>query len=311
MSRIVACHLEAARTARGFSQRALAEAAGVTRQAVGAIESGRMQPSIGIALALARALGLRVEELFESATESRPLAFEGVAREHLVIEPSRGGLNEVFVAGCDLAVGMLARHANVRDRAIRAIWLPMTNRAALEALRAGAVHAAVLHGEATPRLGDGYERYELATTEEGWMLASGNPLRLRGAKDLARKRARLVNRPGGAGARMLLDQQLRRAHLDPRRLAGYEREVAGQLDAARAVAQGFADAAVGAASAARTFGLDFIALREERCTLVVLGRSAQTPEVRALLDTLRSLPYRDDVRALDSYDTTRTGERIG
>ena len=48
---------------------------------------------------------------------------------------------------------------------------------------------------------DDYERFELAKTEEGWLLARGNPLRVRGAADLARKGVRLVNRPAGAGAR--------------------------------------------------------------------------------------------------------------
>ena len=134
---------------------------------------------------------------------------------------------------------------------------------------------------------------------------------MRGAADLARKGVRLVNRPAGAGARALLDEQFRRAQLDPQRVHGYEREVAGQLDAGRAIAQGFADVAVGMASIARIFELDFIPLREERCTLLVPRHArAARPEVRALLDALRSQPYRRDVEALDAYDVRRTGERI-
>jgi putative molybdopterin biosynthesis protein len=153
-------------------------------------------------------------------------------------------------------------------------------------------------------------RFELATTEEGWLLAPGNPLGLRGAPDLARTKARLANRPAGSGARRLLDLKLREARLDPRRVAGYERELRGQLDAGRAIAQGFADAAIGTASSARLFALDFVPLSEERCTLFVPRRSAATPEVRALLDALRSTAYRRDLEALDAYDATRTGELI-
>ncbi len=59
------------RSTRGLSQRALADGAGITRQAVGAIETGRMQPSVGIALALARVLGTTVEGSSERAPRSR------------------------------------------------------------------------------------------------------------------------------------------------------------------------------------------------------------------------------------------------
>lgn len=308
MSRIVATGLERVRTARGLTQRALAQAAGVTRQTVSAIEHGKVQPSVGIALALARVLGASVEELFGAPPGRKPYTFEDVAREYTVLEPMDTGVPAVFVAGCDVATGLLARHAMLRERELRIVWLPMTNRAALDALRRGRVHAAVVHGAAIKS--DAYERFVLATTEEGWLLARGNPLRLRGAADLARKGVRLVNRPMGAGARQLLDEQVRRAQIDPQRVHGYGREVAGQLDAGRAIAQGFADVAVGMASIARIFELDFIALREERCTLVVPRHAVRAAEVRALLDALHSQPYRRDVEALDAYDVRRTGERI-
>lgn len=47
-----------------LTQAALAERAGVTRKSVNAIESGQMVPSIILALKLAGALGVTVEELF-------------------------------------------------------------------------------------------------------------------------------------------------------------------------------------------------------------------------------------------------------
>jgi putative molybdopterin biosynthesis protein len=56
--------LRLARQARGFSQQQLAGMAGVSRQAVSAVESGLSDPSLRVALALARALGLTVEEMF-------------------------------------------------------------------------------------------------------------------------------------------------------------------------------------------------------------------------------------------------------
>jgi len=56
--------LRLARQARGFSQQQLAGMAGVSRQAVSAVESGQSDPSLRVALALAQALGMTVEELF-------------------------------------------------------------------------------------------------------------------------------------------------------------------------------------------------------------------------------------------------------
>jgi molybdate-binding protein/transcriptional regulator with XRE-family HTH domain len=58
-----------ARLARGLSQGALADIAGVTRQSISGIESGRWSPSLEVALALVSALGTSVEELFGAPPE--------------------------------------------------------------------------------------------------------------------------------------------------------------------------------------------------------------------------------------------------
>ncbi|WP_099759757.1 helix-turn-helix transcriptional regulator [Janthinobacterium sp. 35] len=47
-----------------LTQAEVAERAGITRKSINAIESGQMVPSTILALKLARALGLTVEELF-------------------------------------------------------------------------------------------------------------------------------------------------------------------------------------------------------------------------------------------------------
>lgn len=71
--------LRVARQARGLSQQQLAGMAGVTRQALSAVEAGHSDPSLRVALSLARALGLSVEEVFgpadpPSEIEARPVA---------------------------------------------------------------------------------------------------------------------------------------------------------------------------------------------------------------------------------------------
>ena len=61
--------LRAARAQLGISQAELAHRAGVTRQAVSAIESGKAAPTMAVALRLARVLGRRVDDLFRLVDE--------------------------------------------------------------------------------------------------------------------------------------------------------------------------------------------------------------------------------------------------
>jgi putative transcriptional regulator len=54
------------RTAKGMSQQALGDALGVSRQTINAIEQGRYDPSLPLAIRLARHFGLTVEEIFHA-----------------------------------------------------------------------------------------------------------------------------------------------------------------------------------------------------------------------------------------------------
>src|ERR1700761_8765432 len=84
-------NLRLARQARGFSQQQLASMAGVSRQAVSAVESGHSDPSLRVALALAQALGLSVEELFGPGEPAAPVTAISIA-------PLRGRSDRVALA---------------------------------------------------------------------------------------------------------------------------------------------------------------------------------------------------------------------
>jgi putative transcriptional regulator len=55
------------RSARGMTQQELAEAAGVSRQSIISIESGRYVPSLPLALKFAQIFGCPTDELFQRA----------------------------------------------------------------------------------------------------------------------------------------------------------------------------------------------------------------------------------------------------
>ena len=62
-------HVRQLREARGLTQKDLSLQVGVSRQAINAIETGKYDPSIRLAFALARFFGKTVEELFEEEAE--------------------------------------------------------------------------------------------------------------------------------------------------------------------------------------------------------------------------------------------------
>ncbi|MFN3213319.1 MAG: helix-turn-helix transcriptional regulator [Henriciella sp.] len=61
--------IRALRAERGWSQAALADHLGVSRQSVNAIETGKYDPSLPLAFAIARLFEKSIEEIFDDETE--------------------------------------------------------------------------------------------------------------------------------------------------------------------------------------------------------------------------------------------------
>ena len=332
MPSIVANGVSTRRRLRGLSQAELAKSAGVSRQAIGAIESGKVQPGVSLAIALARALDASVEELFGVWQAGSEADFAGAASAARAAAATIAGRNVqrpldpldplvtpestesvVFIAGCEPALALLASH--VKSARGDAVWFASSNRDALADLRGRRVHAALLHGsnDELARLvhrtgAENVDVYEFAAIEEGWIVGRGNPKKLRGARDLGRSGIRLANRAVGAGARTLLDAELRRAGITAQAVTGYGQSVAGHADVARAVAFGYADIGLGVAGVAGAFRLGFIPLRNERCVLVIRRSERRHSGVTALVGALRSTAFRRDLAAFGPYDTTQLGE---
>jgi len=100
---VTGTRLRLARQVRGFSQQQLAGMAGVSRQAVSAVESGQSDPSLRVALALAQALGLTVDELFGSEgaipTVAASLAAPAAEAQRVTLAPIADSFVALPLAG--------------------------------------------------------------------------------------------------------------------------------------------------------------------------------------------------------------------
>jgi putative molybdopterin biosynthesis protein len=227
----------------------------------------------------------------------------------------------LVIAGCDPAMGLLARMAE-RISGVEILTVPASSGQALLWLKQGLVHMAGSHLEDpdsgefnVPYLKRLMPREELTVVtfawwQEGFVVARGNPLGIRTAADLAKAPVRLMNRETGSGSRALLDTLLRDAGVPAVRVQGYANEAAGHLAAASAVASGLADCCLATPSAARAFGLDFVPLHAERFDLVVRRAYLDLPGVRNVLDALQRGTLRRKLEVLAGYETAETGRVV-
>jgi putative molybdopterin biosynthesis protein len=370
-------HLKSIRTTKGFSQVELASRAGVTRQAVSAIESNLYLPTTAVALHLASVLACRVEDLFNlvpseefiegtlvgnlprAETRAQPIRVKvstigkrtvvrpvtDLGEQFSFVVPADGYVTEtdskrsgdtirvklsrdreaiqqeISVAGCDPAIFLVGEHLRRHKDQTTVIGWTMGSMASLQALQRGDVHVAGMHlfdpvtGESNlPVLrrslkGSGYEVVTFATWEEGFLVRPGNPKSIRIAADLAEPMVTLINREEGSGARLLLDQRLRAAGINPTQVRGYDRILSSHFDVARTIAGRQADVGIGIRSAAQLFDLDFLPLQAARYDLVVPKSYLKShPTLTHLFETLVSRPFRNEIEALGGYDTSETGK---
>jgi len=229
---------------------------------------------------------------------------------------------QVVIGGCDPAMFVAAKHIgkHSEDNLVPCL---MGSSLALNALKRGEVHVAGIHlaEERTggwelpnlkPSVGDmDFVVVTFAHWEEGIIVREGNPKKIRTVGDIAKPTVRLVNRETGSGARRLLDKQMRASAINPKRVKGYDDEVLSHLDVASRIKAGLADAGIGVRAVAAICGLDFVPLQRERYDLVIPKAYYETlAGVRALLDTIVSKAFRDELEALGGYDTCDTGKIV-
>lgn len=186
----------------------------------------------------------------------------------------------------------------------------------LAALVAGEVELAGFHVSSSmpdevracrERLGKKHMLIRFVRRSQGLIVAAGNPLHIRKLADIAKNKARFINRQRGAGTRQALDQLLAQQSIKPSRINGYDHEEYTHLAVAATIASGQADAGLGIEAAAHQFGLEFIPLFEEDYFFACRADQVESAVMRALLTHLGKTGWRHPLRKLTGYSTKDMG----
>ncbi|MGM8211322.1 substrate-binding domain-containing protein [Virgibacillus sp. W0430] len=148
----------------------------------------------------------------------------------------------------------------------------------------------------------------LIARQAGLYVAKGNPKQIHSWEDLKRSSITIVNREAGAGARVLLDEQLRIHRINRSQVKGYANEKTSHMAIAGMIASGEVDAGVGIEQVAKTAPIDFVPLITESYDLVMLNKKHNTL-VDAVITILQSSAFKRKLAAL-GYDTRKTGKII-
>jgi len=145
----------------------------------------------------------------------------------------------------------------------------------------------------------------------GFCVAKGNPKQINTWQDLTNPGVRVVNRERGSGARVLIDEQLRKLNIEHCNIVGYDHEERSHLAVASAIARGEADVGLGTEKTAlQVVALDFIPLQQERYDLVLRKEDLHKPHFQAVMAVLKSSAFRNEVVGMGGYDVSRMGELI-
>ncbi|GAB6098274.1 molybdopterin biosynthesis protein [Halanaerocella petrolearia] len=196
---------------------------------------------------------------------------------------------------------------------------PTNNLAGLTTLRRGESHLAIINLLDTkgqyrqPDLDRYFPREDvklvnLAYRQQGLIVGPDNPKDITEVTDLVDDDLIFINRQQGSGARILIDNKLAQAGINPEEVTGYQQVKQDHLTLAATIAQGGSDVGVGTLAAAEVFGLDFISLGKERVDLVIPKKYWADDRIEELLNIIRSSDFKEEIAQLAGYDTSETGQ---
>ena len=94
------------------------------------------------------------------------------------------------------------------------------------------------------------------------------------------------------------------------KIYGYSQEEYTHLMVASSVSEGIADAGLGILSAAKAFNLDFIPIAKERYDIICSAQFYSSPNMKKILDIIRSNSFRIKIFNLGGYDLSISGKEM-
>ncbi len=292
------------------------------------------------ALALGRALGTTVEDLFAAApqpidpvlgspggpgstvltvrvgdrvvsestthqvaTPERWVAGDAVVGGDGVLAALPGGRTDgILLAGCDPALGLLGGLVSASSHH-RVVTVHASTGRALEALAAGTVHGVLVHARTgrPPTPPVPVHRWHVASWAVGLASPEGRPPSV---VELAERGATVAQRDPGAGSQLALVRALQEAGVEGG-LTGPTGD--GHIDVARLVRAGQVDAGVTMEAAARSLDLGFQPLEVHDAELWIDERHVSLPEVTALCSVLCDAAFLRRAELLPGYDVSGCG----
>ncbi len=313
----VSVDLAGRRKQLGLTQDELCRRVGISRQTLSSIERASEQPRVALALRIAEALGVTVEEIFGGDSKAptidvqEPLSGVGIYGEigdRLVVrampsspidglwqvpngflDPSshltRLGDPSVLIDGCDPILGIVTGYLSRRVGG-DFNWWSLPNAQSLSNLSAGRSHLCLVHapvGEPPSPLVDASSvlfplvRWDLCVATK-----AGNPLQITTIEDLFRDDVSFAQRVKGSGIRQLSDRYAEQVGFVPAFAESFD----SHLSACNAVRFGNYDATLTMAPVAAATGLDWTPVGEQQSWLIV-GPSGM--ELRRIRDSLSEL----------------------
>lgn len=156
----------------------------------------------------------------------------------------------------------------------------------------------------------GFVVIDLVTRRQGIMVARGNPKKIRGMRDLARRGVRFVNRQHDSATRALFDLLLAAENIDGGAIDGYDNVEFTHAAIAAYVASGMADAGFGLETPAQRFGLDYLPILYERYFFLCPRSVYESQAVDRVLAILRSHEFHKIANTLPGYNAEHCGRTL-
>jgi len=288
------------------------------------VNIGKVGPKF-VATPLPRAAGsittlTRAEGIIRIPALSEGISQNEEIEAQLIVE-GEDLLNTVVIIGShDINIDILADEIRRQGHNIRISSGNVGSLGGLIALKKGTCHMAGSHllDAETGQYNISYiKRYlkgvrislfHLVLRDQGLIVAKGNPKGIKGVEDLAGSDIVFVNRQAGSGTRVLFDYNLGQLGIEPKAIKGYDHDEFTHMAVAVDVLSGAADCGMGIFAAARALDLDFVPMVREQYDLVIPSAMVELPNIKVVLDTIRSRHFRERVAALGGYDPSKSGE---